>query len=449
VIPSSSRSVRAIAFVTVMLAGSGIAFHAASRQPPPAAQRDSAASQPPTSAGDRGRRVYQEHCVECHGESGLGDGPAAHLLVPRPRDFTLGRYKIRSTESGSIPTDDDLLRSVRKGLYGTAMPGWEAVLSDDDIASVVTYVKTLSPRFAAEAPSPISLPVRVAPSPGSVESGAAAYEKLQCGKCHGHDGRGTGAVTTTFTDDWQQPLRAADLTEPWTFHGGPTAADVYMRFRAGMSGTPMPSFKDAASDAEMWDLANYVVSMARAPVWDMAAEDVRRYYDAEEAAARAAPVRRGEYLVRTLGCAHCHSPVDERKRLIPGLFMAGGLRLHIEPFGDYPTGNLTSDKETGLGNWSDEEIKRTITQGVLKDGTRLLPFPMDWPSFASMKPDDLNAIVAYLRTLPPVKNKVPRPSRTVLPRFLWGKFRMLILGSDPAMTFYAGNAGSAGTAGRP
>ena len=122
---------------------------------------------------------------------------------------------------------------------------------------------------------------------------------------------------------------------------------------------------------------------------------------------------------------------------------AGGLRMDLAPFGTYPTGNLTSDKETGLGNWTDDEIKRTITKGILKDGTRLLPFPMDWASFSTMKESDLNAIVAYLRTVPPVKNKVPRPTRTVLPLYLWGKFQMLILGADLPSYFYAGNAGIA------
>ena len=76
-----------------------------------------------------------------------------------------------------------------------------------------------------------------------------------------------------------------------------------------------------------------------------------------------------------------------------------------------------------------------------KDGTRMLPFPMDWPSFSTMKASDLDAVVAYLRTVPPVRNKVPRPSTTVLPLFLWGKFQMLILGEDIPSFFYAGNAG--------
>ena len=69
--------------------------------------------------------------------------------MPRPRDFTTGKYKIRSTETGSVPTDDDLMRSVRQGLYGTAMPGWDRILSDGDIARRRRSTsRSLSPQFA-------------------------------------------------------------------------------------------------------------------------------------------------------------------------------------------------------------------------------------------------------------------------------------------------------------
>ena len=130
--------------------------------------------------------------------------------------------------------------------------------------------------------------------------------------------------------------------------------------------------------------------------------------------------------------------------MLPGMKLAGGLLIRIKPFGDFPTGNLTSDKATGLGNWSDDEIKRAITKGILRDGSRLLPFPMDYGSFSTLTPDDLNAIVAYLRTVPPVSNKVPPPTRPFLPVYLWGKFQMLILGADPPMVFFSGNAGTKG-----
>jgi mono/diheme cytochrome c family protein len=392
----------------------------------------------------RGKTVYEKHCVECHGTSGRGDGASAAFLVPRPRDFTTGKYKIRTTETGSVPTDDDLIASVKRGLYGTTMPAWDRILPDNDIADVVQYLKTLAPQFASQPPKPVAIGAGVPSSPDSIARGQRVYEKLQCGKCHGTDGRGAGAVATTFEDDARQPLRAADLTEPWTFHGGATSRDIFLRFRTGMMGTPMPSFADAASENEMWDLANDVVSLGRKPVWTMTADEIAALYATLDAEAKRNPVKRGEYLVETLGCTGCHASFDDQKRMIPGTRLAGGMRVRIEPYGEYPTGNLTSDKETGLGNWSDDEIKRAITKGILRDGTRLLPFPMDYGSYSTLKPDDLDAIVKYLRTVPPVSNKVPAPKRTFLPTYLWGKFKMLILGEDPPMVFYPGNAAAKG-----
>ena len=401
-----------------------------------------AASRPRVAAQARGKAVYDTHCVECHGADGKGDGPSAAYLTPRPRDFTTGKYKIRSTETGSVPTDEDLIRSVRQGLYGTAMPGWDRILSDSDMRDVVDHVKAMSPQFATP-PRPVTLGEGTPSSPESVARGQIVYDKLQCGKCHGSDGRGTGAVATTFEDAGQQ-LRASDLTEPWTFHGGATSRDIYLRFRTGMMGTPMPSFAEAATEPEMWDLANYVVSLGRKPVWSMTAEEVTAHYARLDADAARNPVRRGEQLVDTLGCVMCHSPIDDRRRVLPGMRLAGGMLFRIEPYGDFAAGNLTSDKETGLGNWTDDEIKRVITKGILRNGMRLLPFPMDYGSYSTLKPSDLDAIVAYLRTVPPVSNRVPPPKYKFVLSYLWGKFNMLILGGDPPILVFAGNAGAAG-----
>jgi len=397
-----------------------------------------------TGSAAHGKAVYDAHCVECHGPTGKGDGPASPFLTPRPRDFTSGKYKIRSTETSNVPTDDDLIRSVGQGLYGSAMPGWATLLPAGDIRDVVGYIKTMSPRFVNEPPKVVALGAQVISSPESVARGERVYQKLQCGSCHGTDGRGTNAIATMFEDDWKQPLRASDLTQPWTFHGGSTSRDIYMRFRTGMSGTPMPSFADTATDAEMWDLANFVVSLARKPVWSMTAPEVAEHYASADADAKRDPVKHGRYLADTLLCAICHSPMDENGRRMNGMYMAGGQLIRIVPFGDYPTGNLTSDKDTGLGNWTDDQIKQVITRGILRDGTRLPPYPMDWGAFSAMTPDDLNAMVAYIRTIPAVSNKVPRPSRPFLPAYLWGKFKMLILHEDPPILIFPGNVGVQG-----
>jgi mono/diheme cytochrome c family protein len=213
-----------------------------------------------------------------------------------------------------------------------------------------------------------------------------------------------------------------------------------------MSGTPMPSYKGTASDEEMWDAANFVVSLARKPVWSMNAEEVGGFYAAEAIAAKADPIARGKYLVDTHLCALCHSPIDQDGKILPGMTFAGGQMIRVIPFGDYPTCNLTSDKETGLGRWTDEQLKRVITTGIRPNGVRLPPFPMDWSAFSALTPEDLNAMIAYLRTIPPVSNTVPEMTRPFLPLYLWGKFKLLILQEDPPVVIFPGNVGTKGGA---
>jgi mono/diheme cytochrome c family protein len=374
-----------------------------------------------------GKSIYEVHCAPCHGTSGKGDGVASALLNPRPRNFTSGMFKFRSTESGSLPTDDDLMSTVKNGLHGTAMPDWAPFIKGDSLKEVVDYVKTFSPRFQKDKPRPVHVGTPVPYSAASAAAGKKVYAKLQCADCHGTDGAGTGAVAKDFQDEWNFETNAVNLTEPWTFRGGADARDIYLRFRTGVDGTPMPSYVGTASDKEMWDLANYVVSIARKPVWKMNENEIKEYYSMADAKAKADPVQRGKYLVRTIGCAGCHSRYTEDLHIIDGSQLSGGLTFDLYPFGKYVTRNLTSDKETGLGDWTDQEIKRAFTQGISRDGRKFLPFPMPWASFAAMKEDDQNAIVAYLRTVPPVHHKIPDPDKLNIFSYLWGKFKMLIL----------------------
>jgi mono/diheme cytochrome c family protein len=101
--------------------------------------RSARAAQPAATATplQSGKAVYEQRCAYCHGTSGRGDGPVAASLHPRPLDFTAGRFKLRTTESGSLPTDDDLNRTILEGIPGTSMPGWRGRLSIDDVRSVV------------------------------------------------------------------------------------------------------------------------------------------------------------------------------------------------------------------------------------------------------------------------------------------------------------------------
>jgi len=134
--------------------------------------------------------VYQKKCALCHGEKGDGKGPAADLLVPKPRDFTTGIYKIRTTAT-KVPTDQDLFKIITDGMPGTSMPPW-AVLPEKERWNLVAYLKTFAPEKFKEAPKKLELPKDVASSPESLKRGKEMFEAIECNKCHGADGRADG-----------------------------------------------------------------------------------------------------------------------------------------------------------------------------------------------------------------------------------------------------------------
>jgi len=211
---------------------------------------------------EAGKQVYTRKCAQCHGEDGKGTGPAADEVFPRPRDFTRGIYKIRSTPSGTVPTDDDLYRSITNGLPGSSMPGW-SVLPERDRRQVVQYIKTFSEKFKEETPTPITIPPEVASSAESIARGQALYRDAECWQCHGDEGRGDGPSLPDLKDDWGHPIWPADLTQCWNFRGGSTRQDIFRAFMTGLSGTPMPSYADIFEPQQAWELADYVHTLCR------------------------------------------------------------------------------------------------------------------------------------------------------------------------------------------
>jgi DMSO reductase family type II enzyme heme b subunit len=218
-----------------------------------------------------GKVVYVKWCAGCHGETGAGDGEAARYMLPHPRDFTGAIYQIRSTASGELPTDADLLRAVDQGLPGTAMPGWKTRLSDRERRDVVAYLKTFSTFFADTSVHPKGLDFGRAPGGGSgaeaLRVGRQFYDSIGCRKCHGDLGRGDGPSAPTLKDDALRPIFAADLTQNWRFNGGGTVEDIYHRLRTGLDGTPMPSFSDLVeqkflTEEQLWRVAQYVRSLS-------------------------------------------------------------------------------------------------------------------------------------------------------------------------------------------
>lgn len=213
-----------------------------------------------------GKKVYDRWCWFCHGSGGAGDGPAADYMNPRPRDFTTGVYKLRTTESGGLPTDEDLFRTISRGIPGTAMPAWEGYLTETERWQVIFYIKRFSEDFSDPELDPYKIMVKVNSnvplSPESVARGEEVYKKAKCWECHGERGKGDGpSAIEGLKDDWGFLIRPFDLTKGWKFKGESTPNDIFYRFTTGVNGTPMPSYVDTLTEEERWHLANYVASL--------------------------------------------------------------------------------------------------------------------------------------------------------------------------------------------
>jgi mono/diheme cytochrome c family protein len=215
----------------------------------------------------RGARLYQENCAVCHGKDGGGDGPAARQMDPRPRDLTAGQYLLRSTPTGSLPTDGDLFRSISRGLPGTAMIGWGGLGAADRWA-LVDYLRTLSPRFAEETPGD---PVLVPPAPPAsptppaslerIARGRRVWNEMRCAECHGKDGRGDGPAARTLKDARGNRVFAFDMTRGWKLKGGGAPEDLFRTLHTGLDGTPMPSYADAMTADDTWALVHFIRSL--------------------------------------------------------------------------------------------------------------------------------------------------------------------------------------------
>ena len=155
-------------------------------------------------------------------------------MAVAPRDFTKGVFKLRSTVSGSLPTDDDLMKVVADGVPGTAMMGWSDLLSEAERRAIVAHVKTLSPRFAADTPQPVTLGPEIPATPAGHRRRPRRLRGPGVRRVSRRRRPATRPPSTRdFEDDWGKPLAPARLTEPWTFRGGSSAADIALRLKAG------------------------------------------------------------------------------------------------------------------------------------------------------------------------------------------------------------------------
>jgi mono/diheme cytochrome c family protein len=378
-----------------------------------------------------GKRVYAQRCAVCHGPDGHGNGPAAPSLIPRPRDFTLGLFKYKSTPAGQPPTDNDLTQVVANGLPASAMPYFRDLLSDSEIDAVVGQVKQFSKAFSGASPKTIVIPPSPVMTAASAERGRALFIAQDCVGCHGPDGRKGGFLVDSSTN---HPTPIRDLSAPWTFRGGSDPNQIWLRLTTGI-GNSMPTYVYRLTPSQRWDLVSYVQSLSRVAPWQPGGRLGGPGQQADL-------LQRGEYLVHAEMCGLCHTQSDHTG-IYRGddFYLAGGIRIVAYPHGVFTTRNLTSDPESGLGRWTDAQIVNAFRNGRAPD--RLLNlWGMPWFYLHHLSDDDASAIAQYLKTLPPVRNYIRPPLHYGVVETIASKLtRPLPTANVTVLTYMVGNFG--------
>jgi cytochrome c oxidase cbb3-type subunit 2 len=224
--------------------------------------------------------LYSRQCAPCHGENGDANTRTAEMLAPKPRPFRDGLFKLVSTDN-AVPTDDDLVRSIRHGMTGSAMPGYEW-LTERELQALARQVRKLavagieqtladSVRATGQKPDydklhaqaelrmkpgkPIRVPAAMPATRETLAQGKTVYNQ-HCAACHGTDGKGR-KPPEGWTNGAEQSY-ARDFTAG-ILRGGASHDELCLRIRAGMPGAHMPA--TPLSDAETQTLVTYVRSL--------------------------------------------------------------------------------------------------------------------------------------------------------------------------------------------
>lgn len=226
--------------------------------------------------------LFEENCALCHGDEGQGDGVAASLLSPKPRDFRSGMFRLVSTDNGRA-TKSDLARTIRRGMPGTSMPPWTK-FSDDEVQRLAQYLLDLRRQalvaqaigrgkepgaalaWATRRSQPgASIEIPPAPELASPETLKASFVEL-CAACHAEDG--TGKNDPSWRTEQGFPIESRNFRRG-VFKGGRSDEDLYLRIAAGMPGTPMPDY-GLVPPEQIWNMVRYIQSMSDPSAQDQA-----------------------------------------------------------------------------------------------------------------------------------------------------------------------------------
>jgi mono/diheme cytochrome c family protein len=231
---------------------------------------ENAVAQDPVSEG---KEVYETYCVVCHGDKGDGKGlmgvihraQQSGLVVDTyPRDFTAGMFKFRTTASGDLPTDADLMRIVTQGIPRSGMPSHKE-LTVEERRAVIEYIKTYSQRWQEDKPG---TPLDFGDAPDyvggdvSITRGKQLYADAGCYFCHGQTGTGDGPSSATLKDNWGNKILPFDFSSG-PLKGGTSRGDIYKTFVTGLDGTPMPSYLESLNDEQRWDIVSYCLELMK------------------------------------------------------------------------------------------------------------------------------------------------------------------------------------------
>ncbi len=226
----------------------------AARVPPGAVARPRAS---PRDLG--GWALYDRFCLACHGERGDGRGPAAPFTTGQPHDLTSGTYKWRTTLHGRSATDDDLRRTIRYGAPGTSMPGF--ALDTPSVDALVEVVRAFAP---PPPPGPAAGIVTLGPPPPLAPERGAAVWTQRCATCHGDRGTGDGLAASHLARA-PYDLRRIDVHRPRpSDRPDDRRAAIAWSIATGISGTPMTGYAGTLPDADLWALADHVLSLRAA-----------------------------------------------------------------------------------------------------------------------------------------------------------------------------------------
>lgn len=208
-----------------------------------------------------GRKIYIQSCAVCHGLSGKGDGVVAGNLLVKPRDFTSGKYKLRSTKPGQVPLDQDIYKTLGRGMgHDNSMPAWSSMRVEEKHA-VIAYIKAFAPKkFKRQNRVKIvNIPPRKATSRESIAAGRQWFMDIECSKCHGANAHADGPSTADLKDSWGYKIVPPDLSKPWLYIGGSKPEDIYRTLSTGLTGSAMPALDGVLTEDQTWDLVNFLL----------------------------------------------------------------------------------------------------------------------------------------------------------------------------------------------